>query len=105
MNIKNDNKIKELKGGVKKDNIESKPDFSLIPYSILERIAWQFTNGAKKYNRDNWKKATKEQAEILFKPAALRHILKHFDGQKDEDHAVAAITNIIMYEWIKQNNE
>lgn len=103
--LKNDNKIKELqKDGVKKDNLESKVDFSLIPYSVLERVAWQFTRGAAKYGKDNWKKATMPQAEVLFKPAELRHTLKHVDGQEDEDHAAAAITNIIMYEWHKEKN-
>lgn len=102
--INNDNKIKEMEGGLKKDNLEAKVRFDLIPYSILYRIAMQFTNGAKKYGENNWKKAKDMEQANIFMQAGDRHTLKWVDGQDDEDHAAAAITNIIMYEWHKEKN-
>lgn len=98
--IKSDNKIKELQGGLKKDNLESKVRFDLIPYEVLERVAWHFTNGAKKYGTFNWKKASTKEQEHMFLEAALRHINKLYHEVNDgEDHAAASITNLMMYEW------
>lgn len=104
--IKNDNKIKSFKSGLKKDSLESKVRFDLIPYELLKRLAEQFTGGANKYGVNNWKTAKGDEAHI-FLEAAMRHV-NQWCGEVDdgEDHAIAAITNIMMYEWhTKHKNE
>ena len=98
--VKSDNKISELKGGLKKDDLDNKIRFDLIPPELLERVAMQFTSGSKKYGVDNWRKANTEEQEHLFIEAAYRHFVKVLKKQKDgEDHLAACITNLIMYEW------
>ena len=99
MNIKNDNKIKEFKSGLKKDNLESKIDFTLIPLEILTEIAEQFTNGAIKYKKNNWRLGKGEEIDI-FDQAAFRHLVKYIGKVNDgESHGIACITNLIMAEW------
>jgi len=58
-----------------------KPDLSfLLGFSHAnEALARVFEQGAIKYERDNWKKGGKPDAEYL--GSALRHIQKHADGQ------------------------
>lgn len=98
--IKNNNKIKELKGGLKKDDLESKIRFDLIPPELLERVAIQFTNGSKKYGVDNWREAKTKEQEHIFIEAAYRHFIKALTKLDDgEDHISACITNLMMYEW------
>lgn len=96
-------KITTFDSGFKKDELGKKVDFTLIPYSLLERIARRFMYGAEKYGKNNWKLARPEEKEELMK-AALRHTFSVLNDEKDEDHAAAAITDIIMYEWLKENN-
>lgn len=104
--IKSDNKIKESESGFKKDNPEEKVRFDLIPYETLERLAKQFTGGAKKYGFENWKKANTPEQIHGFKEAAERHTLKWVANIDDgEDHAAAAMTNIMMYEWLTNHQK
>jgi len=103
--IKNDGKIKEAKNGWKKDNQEGKVDYTLIPYETLLRLAWHFTNGAKKYGEGNWKKAIEPEQIKEYMKAANRHLEQWKNGQTDEDHASACITNIMMYEWLTHHQK
>lgn len=94
--------MQTLKSGIKKDGLNEKIRFDLIPIEILERIAKQFMYGADKYGENNWKLADKKDSK-LFKEAALRHCLKWVHNVKDdEDHGIATITDIIMYEYINK---
>lgn len=98
--VKSKNKIKELSGGLKKDDLDSKVRFDLIPPELLERVAIQFTNGSKKYGVDNWRKANTKEQEHIFIEAAYRHFVKVLTNLQDgEDHLAATITNLMMYEW------
>lgn len=88
----------EFESGLRKEHTK-KPRLDLLPYELIERIAGRFMFGAEKYGEDNWKLATNEEAK-LFKQAAMRHLFQWAHGDDDEDHASAAITDIIMYEWL-----
>lgn len=94
--------MQTLKSGLKKEGLNNKIRFDLIPIEILERLAKQFMYGADKYGEGNWKLATKKES-IEFKKAALRHCLKWVHNVKDnEDHGIACATDIIMYEYINK---
>jgi hypothetical protein len=56
--------------GIKYD--DSKPDYSLIPPRALNDLVKVLTFGAKKYDRDNWKKV--KNAEQRYFAAAQRHL-------------------------------
>lgn len=64
--------------GVKFD--EDKPDYSLIPPNALEEVVKALTYGAKKYDRDNWKKV--KYALPRYFAAAQRHIWQIQKGEK-----------------------
>ena len=85
----------------KKEN-KTKTNITLIPYFAIIKIAKRFMYGAKKYGENNWKLAKTEKEINEFRKAAARHFHQWLDGQDDEDHAFACITNIIMYTWYKK---
>lgn len=91
-----------FKSGLKKDSLE-KPDLTLIPPEPLIEVAKRFAYGAKKYGKNNWKKGKKDEIHI-FQGAAFRHLLKWIHEEKpEENHAAALITDVIMYEYLKNN--
>ena len=97
-------KNKVYSKGLKKE-IHEKPRFDLIPVELLERIAARFAHGAKKYGENNWKLAEGSEKDI-FKQASFRHLFQWANDVKDgEDHAAALLTDVIMYEWLKNNKK
>lgn len=95
-------KTKKYKNGFKRGEHETKPCYTLIPHKPLERLALHYTLGAKKYGKNNWKKAKGEDREE-FKDSAIRHVLAWAEGKKDENHASAAIWNILNYEYFEMD--
>lgn len=97
-------KNKVYSSGLKKE-INDKPRFDLIPIELLTRIAAQFAHGAKKYGENNWKLAKGNEKDI-FRQASYRHLFQWGNNVKDgEDHAAALLTDVIMYEWLKNNKK
>lgn len=95
---------KKFESGLKKEVPKvSKPRFDLIPVEVLERIAKQFAHGAEKYGENNWRLGKGSEIEI-FKQAAFRHLFQWANNVNDgEDHAAALLTDVIMYEWLKNH--
>lgn len=82
------------KKGMKFDS--EKNDYSLIPPRSMDELAEVLTAGAKKYERDNWKKV--EDGENRYFAAALRHLWAIRNGEiNDEEtgipHAIHAAAN------------
>jgi hypothetical protein len=87
--------------GIKYDT--EKPDWSLMPLESLNSVIRVMMFGAKKYNRDNWKKVC--PAERYFS-AALRHLTSHqsgdiFDSETGETHLSHALCSLLFYKAIK----
>jgi hypothetical protein len=61
------------------------------------------TKGAEKYGPDNWRLANSLEEQRGFQDSAWRHLLAWMEGQDDEDHAAAVVTNIMMAEATKGN--
>lgn len=78
-----------------REDKSEKPDFTYIAelYPVFARIMRQLQLGEKKYARLNWREAKDSKT---FKESALRHNLQYANGQDDEDHAIAAIVNLII---------
>lgn len=68
-----------MSGGVKHD--ESKPDLSHISWELVSLVAQVRMFGAKKYERDNWKKGFKVTRSCA---AALRHIFLFLSGETND---------------------
>lgn len=78
--------------GAQRDTQEGKGRFDLLPVHAITRLAQHFENGAKKYDADNWRKGIPLNRYL---DSALRHLFKFADGEKDEDHAIAAAWNVL----------
>ncbi len=85
-------------GGNKND--QGKPDFTLISWELLYTLARVREFGARKYERNNWKKGFKVTRSCA---AALRHIYQFLSGETLDSesglphlaHAVASLEHAI----------
>ena len=91
-------KIIEDSGGMKNDM--DKPDWSLIPLETIEGIVRVLTYGAKKYERDNWKKVSVNRNFA----ALLRHLTKwqageEYDQESGLHHLDHAMCDLMFMAW------
>lgn len=100
--IKDSGKRVKFDSGFQRDTNDDKPRFDLIPLELLTRLAQHYTNGAKKYDDNNWRLAKTDKEINRFKESAWRHFVKWSMGIKDEDHGIACIWNIMSYIWHKE---
>jgi len=78
--------------GSKRDTRDGKGRYDLLPTRAIARLARHFEGGANKYGVRNWEKG---QPLGRYMDSALRHAFKHLEGQKDEDHLIAAVWNLL----------
>jgi len=78
-------------GAIRKPQ-DGKGRYDLIPYHPLRRLAVHFENGGKEYGDNNWLKGIPLSR---YYSAATRHLEKLKAGMVDEDHAAAALWNIV----------
>lgn len=62
-----------------------KTDWSLMPWVSLTSVAKVVTFGAKKYDRDNWRKV--EGWRERYFAAALRHLVAWYLGERADDES------------------
>lgn len=91
---------KKFKSGMMREVDESKPPYELVDFPMITRWAFLMGRGAKKYSKNNWKKANTQEELDRFKASALRHMIQYFEGQTDEDHAAAVFFNISGAEYV-----
>jgi len=89
--VKDSGKRQEFKTGSVRDTNIGKGRYDLISPLMLQRLAKHFENGAVKYGDRNWEKG---QPLSRYFDSAVRHLYKHLEGQRDEDHLAAAIWNV-----------
>jgi len=68
-----------LNEGMKFD--KEKPDYTLIPWESLEGVVKVLEFGAKKYERDNWRKIGADR----YRAAAARHFVSYMQDQHSLD--------------------
>jgi hypothetical protein len=93
----------QFDSGMVRDIEEDKPDYTLIDQAYLYRWAMLMVRGAKKYGRNNWRKANSEEELQRFKSSAYRHLMEWLaeDPADKEDHAAAIAFNIAGAEYVK----
>lgn len=64
--------------------------------SMILEVSKHFEEGAKKYERDNWKKGIPVERYI---DSALRHYMKYLRGDHDEPHDRALVWNLMCCIW------
>lgn len=85
--------------GAVRDSQEGKPRYGLVPVEPLRRLAMHYTNGANKYEDNNWKlgipmSRTWESLE--------RHVQAFKEGDKVEDHLAAIAWNAFALMWYEE---
>jgi hypothetical protein len=90
--LKDSGKRETFDTGAKRDIQENKGRYDLLPMHALFRLSRIFEEGAKKYDEDNWRKGIPLRR---YANSALRHLCRHIQGARDEDHAVQAAWNIM----------
>ena len=60
--------------------------------AALKRLAIHYQNGAKKYNKNNWRKG---QYVSRYYDSAMRHLWAFQEKKKDEDHLAALLWNLV----------
>jgi len=90
--VKDSGQRQKFQTGAQRDTQEGKGRFDLLPVHAITRLAQHFENGAKKYNDDNWRKGIPLNRYL---DSAMRHLFKFADGQRDEDHCIAAAWNLL----------
>lgn len=97
--IKDSGKTQEFETGAHRDAQEGKGRFDLIPLDALTRVAKHYEKGSKIYGENNWKKGMPLSRYL---DSAMRHIVKLLGGLDDEDHAAAAIWNLMCFMYTQQ---
>lgn len=90
--IKDSGERTEFTTGAVRDMHENKGDMASIPWESILRLARHYENGAKKYNRWNFRKGIPISSFI---DSACRHLAKYQCGCDDEDHLAAAAFNVL----------
>lgn len=89
--VKDSGARQDFDTGSVRDTNEGKGRFDLLSPIFLIRLAQHTQNGSAKYGDRNWEKG---QPVSRFFDSAMRHLMKHLEGHRDEDHLLAAAWNI-----------
>lgn len=101
--VKDSGQRQEWETGSRRDTRDGKGRYDLIPPYFIKRLARHLENGAAKYGDRNWELG---QPLSRYLDSGLRHTFCLLDGETDEDHAAAAVWNLMAYictaEWVAQ---
>jgi hypothetical protein len=90
--IKDSGIREEFTTGSRRDTRDGKGRYDLLPTRALKRLARHFEGGSKKYGDRNWEKG---QAISRYLDSGIRHAFNYLEGQRDEDHLIAAAWNLL----------
>jgi len=90
--VKDSGKRQEFATGSKRDTSEGKGRYDLITPLGLARLAKHYENGSRKYGDRNWELG---QPICRYLDSAIRHIYKHLEGDRSEDHLAAGAWNLL----------
>lgn len=91
-NIKDSGERRQFNTGAVRDMADGKGDMVSVPWESILRLSKHYENGAKKYDRFNYRKGIPVSSFI---DSACRHLAKYQCGWDDEDHLAAAAFNIL----------
>ena len=93
--VKDSGAREQFATGAVRDTQDGKPrpDRALfwLPLEALDRVAIHYENGARKYERDNWRRGIPASRCLA---SAFRHLLQWMMGDRSEDHLSAVVFNV-----------
>ena len=93
-------KNRQFKTGAQRDEDFGKLRMSLVPTEPLARVMKRYLDGAEKYGTNNW---TKGMPLSVYYDSAMRHIQSWWLEEDGEDHAAAAVWNLLCAMWTEDN--
>ena len=101
--IKDSGERTKFESGMQRDVDTDKIKYHLIASGpMFKRWAIHLTGGAKKYDDNNWMKASGNAELERFRSSAFRHFMQWYYGDRDEDHAAAVFFNINGAEYVRE---
>ncbi len=91
---------RQFNTGAQRDTGDGKPRMSLLPHVPLERVMKHYLTGAEKYGESNW---VKGMPLSVYYDSAMRHMMAWWAGDNNEDHAAAAVWNMMCAMWTEDN--
>lgn len=75
----------------------------LLPMAALLRVSHHMEDALTRsgYPERNWEEGMPMHYML---DSAIRHLFKYMDGQIDEDHLAAAVTNLLMAMWTEEKH-
>lgn len=89
-------------GGAQRDMHDGKGDMASIPWESILRLSKHYEEGAKKYQRWNYRRG-KGIPLSSYLDSAMRHLAKYMSGCDDEDHLAAAAFNVLGAMLVEQS--
>lgn len=80
----------EFDTGAQRDAQEGKGIYAHLPHEAIRQLAVHMEHGAKKYDRDNWRKGMPMSRTL---ESLLRHAHQYADGDRSENHLAAVLFN------------
>lgn len=96
------NELRKFNTGAHRNDDAGKPQMALIPHDELMRVLDRYRAGADKFGANNWKKGM--QLSELYN-SAQRHLIAWYMKDASEDHAAAAVWNILCAMWMENNKQ
>jgi len=86
----------------------NKLQWDLLPFEQLEQVVKVLMEGAKKYDKDNWKYV--DNSKERYMNAAMRHLVSRMKGEVidpefDLPHTAHAICCLLFLMWFDENKE
>jgi len=96
------NKKRTFETGAHRNDDAGKNKMSLVPHKELMRVMKRYRDGADNFGANNWQNGMK-LTELY--DSAQRHLMAWFMKEGDEDHAAAAVWNILCAMWMEKNKQ
>ena len=94
------NVVRSFGTGAIRNDATGKPRMSLLPHDEILRVLERYREGAASKGEDNWKLGMPVREMY---DSAQRHLMAWWMGDKSEDHAAAAVWNILGAMWMEKN--
>lgn len=99
VNIKDSGDRTQFDTGAVRDMHSGKGRMDLLPWYAILEVSKHCENGAIKYGEHNVDKGLPEHSLI---DSGSRHLAKYIAGERDEDHLLAAVWNLM---WALQQRK
>jgi hypothetical protein len=96
--IKDSGEREVFQTGAQREKKRGLGAFTLIPWKIIWDLSKYFEAGAEQKGARNWEKGIPVSSYLN---STLRHLARYMAGERDENHLMAAVWNLVCCLWTK----